>query len=217
MEFTELEKKEYELNNTYFENYWKHYLSLEKDFFNISNFITIAEDNMSTYSPELQKLIISLGVEIDATCQYYCKLLDKNFEGDKIKSYCKVIQKYDHEFNTYSYFVPELDQNIKPWDDWIIIKDEKGKDKCKEPFWWRNYQDIKHNRNEIGDDGRPNYKLGNLKTALYCLYALFHLESCCQGALYRKCKKIHEGHDGDCIWFEYRSKLEHLWPVAFYK
>lgn len=140
--------------------YWNYYLMLEKDFINITKYVKIKKCNYETCSDEIIKLIEVIGSECDLIFKKICNI-GLNSRKGKINEYSKILN-----------FYPEIvNEKIKVKYTDIILEPFKGWNK-KEPwklFWWKAYNEVKHNREE-------NYKNGNFCNLLNSLSALFLLE-----------------------------------------
>lgn len=140
--------------------YWNYYLMLEKDFINITKYVALKECNYCTCSDEIIKLIEVIGSE--------CDLIFKKICGIKLNSRSGNIKAYSDILNTY----PEIiNEKIEVKHTNIILKPFKGWNKIMpwELFWWKIYNEVKHNREE-------NYDKGNFYILLNSLSALYLLE-----------------------------------------
>lgn len=102
---------EYEFN----EKYWKYYLLLEKEFFDLSYYVSIdLEKNGKTYSLAYLKLLLAIGSEFDVVCKKICKLLDENVDEDKcdINDYKKVFKEQLGQLYKYDVLVKEINKLI---------------------------------------------------------------------------------------------------------
>lgn len=136
-------------------NFHNYFLSLEKRFIELSEYIEITEDNFNVYSNYITLLLITTCSEFEVVS----KELSKHFD-----------EHPKNIFNIYNCFKKECYKNIleesvsldlfkidvKPFEKW---------DENNVPFWWDAYNGVKHNR-------ALEYKKGNLKTLIYALSAL---------------------------------------------
>jgi len=148
-------------------NHWKYFLSLEKDFINLRNYLEINEDNFDTYSFEISKLLQLSCSEIDSVCRLMCKIIDSTndyydetvFSG-KIDLYKKTITVNYPKLIETEIYIPDLMKNIKPWQDWHIKNS---------PDWWTSYNKVKHYRHSC-------FEQANLRNAIQALSALMVLD-----------------------------------------
>lgn len=82
--------------------------------------------------------------------------------------------------------VANSDCRVHPWENWRFKSNgrpQKGKrnyvyqDNCGSPFWWNDYNRVKHRRAFIDDEGACYYEKANLRNLLNALGALYILES----------------------------------------
>src|SRR5690554_5005922 len=83
--------------------YWDYYISLEDDLIATKRYVDFCDNNMSTYSIEFARIILSTCAEIDMVFKEICKLLQsretvKSARCDNIKRYRETILKYDPSF-----------------------------------------------------------------------------------------------------------------------
>ena len=150
--------------------YWEQYISIEKEFYNTLQYVSLSEDNYNTYSNAYAKIILQIGSEVDILLNYYCRTLDNTFRGKKIHEYKKIILRHNKYFAKQLIQCRICDISLQPWIDW----DRSD----KQPFWWTTYNKIKHDRmgtGEINGETKEFYKFANLKNALYALSALYQI------------------------------------------
>lgn len=82
--------------------------------------------------------------------------------------------------------VANSDCRVHPWENWRFKsngRSQKGKrnyvyqDNCGSPFWWNDYNKVKHRRAFIDDEGACYCEKANLRNLLNALGALYILES----------------------------------------
>jgi len=148
--------------------HWKYFLILECDFLYTERYITIHDNNGQAFSVEYAKQYQSVCSEIDVIAKSYCRFLDSNFNGDNINSYASKIMSVKQDFSTKQIKVKSrYSALIIPWQNWT---------NQQSPNWWKDYNKVKHHRNELNTNGLPNYMLANQKNLICSLAALFQLE-----------------------------------------
>lgn len=143
---------------------WGYYIMLENNFVSTFQYVEPSDSNNTTYSKEYNKLLLSIGSEIDVVCKEMCKKIESKTHDDvknyKISDYKRVISNYNNFINeTCKYKINTED--LQPWNEWNT-KDS--------PTWWKNYNSLKHDR--LLND---NHKLGsyiNVRNSLAALYIL---------------------------------------------
>ncbi|PNH91937.1 hypothetical protein [Vibrio diazotrophicus] len=154
-------------------HHWRFFLSLEKDFINLQNYIEIDEKNFNTFSLELAKLLQTACAEIESVLRLLCRQLDSESpfsdSGDKngeMKKYKKLINRHLSGFFQAEVSLPHLEQSIKPWENWS---------NANPPDWWSSYNSVKHHRHS-------EFHQANLENVIYALSGLL----LCNLYLYRK-------------------------------
>lgn len=138
--------------------FWLYYLNLEERFINTTKYVEVAKNNYSTYSIEYTSLLLSICSEIDVIFKEICGFNQNDHKC--IKDYFNIVNvKFPDilkEKVTFSFASIEL----TPFWDW---KEDNI------PFWWKDYNNVKHGR-------LNNFMVGNLENVLNALAALYILE-----------------------------------------
>jgi hypothetical protein len=139
--------------------HWKYYLSLEKDLAETSQYVDHCYENRAAFSNEFAKLILLACSEIDVICKTMCKIYKPESNPKIICEYAKIILAHSTIINTEKIYL--ADYVICPWQDWKL-------EPYSSPDWWRDYQDIKHNRSE-------HFSKANLENAISSMAGLYVL------------------------------------------
>ena len=140
--------------------YWMFYMQLENDFSKTFNYVEFTDDNLSTYSKEYAKQLISIGSELDIVFKALCNEVDPTKARSCITDYANILCGYDNLTDATVQFSYNK-ESYKPFDGWTPNS---------KPSWWGDYKKVKHNRAEY-----DNIKLANLKNVFNALAALFIL------------------------------------------
>ena len=157
--------------------HWKYFRLLEDDLLATEKYVTFEKDNYKTYSTEYIKITQMACAEIDVLGKVFSKMLQPNFKGDKLSHYCKTITQIWPNFTKEEVlFKPIKEKPLIPWDKWTW-KENTNRNGIKSitgdnPQWWRDHNQVKHNRTI-----KENYKKANLRNAILSLAALFQVES----------------------------------------
>ncbi len=150
--------------------YWSHYIMLEKEFLQMSEYVTISVDNNHTYSNKYLKLILAIGSEVDVAQKLFCNLLDNQNHYDNIENYRKCIEDNRPEFFEQIVTVFNGEQILKPWDN------RDSSNEVISPFWWKAYNKCKHKRVDSGTINnitKEYYKFANLENVINALAGLY--------------------------------------------
>ena len=159
--------------------YWKYYLNLENDFLATEKYVAIDADNKDAFSIEYMKILQMVCAEVDVVTKSFCKEIDASFKEDKINHYCKKITtKYtDFPKDSVRFLLCKIDLN--PWAGWTFVdkvtKNGNNKVDSQNPLWWKDHNEIKHDRTSF-KDGKQNYKKANQNNIINALAALFQME-----------------------------------------
>lgn len=169
-------------------NYWTYYRDIEKQVLQLRQFVSFSQNNYSTFSIELLKLLQLTCSEIDV----FAKQIATNERlGTTIDDYRSIMSWGPAVYNA----LPNIDSEtltitnsdciIQPWKNWRYEKNsnpKKGRrqykyqDKCNSPSWWNDYNKVKHQRAFVDDSGTHYYEKANLRNLLCSLGALYILE-----------------------------------------
>ena len=136
--------------------HWNYFLALENDLEAVSRYIEFIDQNFQTYSIELAHLLLASSSEIDVIMKELCTLIAPGEDANNINDYKKIIKSKKPGFIDEAVYIPRYGITLKPWINW---KDDKN------PFWWKSYNNVKHERNLYFNEA-------NLKNVLNSLGAL---------------------------------------------
>lgn len=144
--------------NEFLTQYWRYYLSLEKDFIQLTRYVGLYEENFNVFSDEIHKQLISVGIEFENISKKICEILNiplsKEANIGEFKQWIPKIEVKVVNIYSLNHF------NLLPFE----ITNKKIYLK-----WWNSYNSIKHNR-------LFNYKEITFKNLLDALSALFYAE-----------------------------------------
>lgn len=165
------------------------YLELERQFLETKRYIEFSENNSKAYSVEYLKLYQAICSEIDTVGKEIAADVVSGFVVDtntNIKRWGYNLQKVFGNIKDDAVIFYDT-YTVKPFENWVYEEYDKklpngkmGKDlrivgQKKTIIWWRNYNDIKHQR--IGlVSGKKNFQIANQKNVVLSLAALFLLE-----------------------------------------
>ena len=160
--------------------HWRYFLSIEEDFIRTTKFVELHSDNFNTYSIEFTKIYLTICSEIDVVCKILCNEVLSN-NTNNINQYRDVLtSKYPH-FPDNEIIIESVNLAFKPWEEW-----KNGIN----PDWWRNYNNVKHQRNKF-------YQEASLKNTINSLVGLFILEFHYYGEKYNQFPPIKAKLIGD--------------------
>ena len=141
-------------------NVWAFYLRLENDFINSLNYVHFESDNFSTYSIEFERLLLSIGSEVDVLCKLLCKEINPLQSPSNIFQYATILCNFG-DFTSTKVRFERTGLEVSPFSG-LTTQDS--------PHWWQAYNKVKHNRTE-----KEHYKKGNLENVFTALAALYML------------------------------------------
>lgn len=147
-----------------FKRHFRYYKMLERDLFNIEEYIEIEEENFGTYSLYFVKVFQSICGEMDSLFKVIYRVINENERPPNIGEYQKAIMK---DYRSIANQKVRINNGVEliPWESW-----REG----SSPKWWRDYNSVKHNRLcEL--DSNTILKKANLKNVLYALTGLYIL------------------------------------------
>lgn len=153
--------------NEFLNLYWKQYLLIEKEFKATTKYAAIDRTNFSTFSDAYAKILLQVGSEVDVISKQLCKEINSSSNAQKIDSYGKEIIGCFPEFENVTVSCDDID--LQPWNGWAT----------RSPQWWKIYNGVKHNRNEIvsyNGFAQENFRFANQEVTLRALAGLFQEE-----------------------------------------
>jgi len=147
--------------------HWNYFLAIERELWETTRYVELDQENYSTYSIEFAKILMTSCAEIDSVAKLICQELDKNNrppgvsqfnpKNTNIDDYCKRIAPVYSKFCDFEIEIPQYNNlSFKPWRAWR---------RNGSPFWWRAYNDVKHNLDK-------NFAKAKLENALNAVAGL---------------------------------------------
>jgi hypothetical protein len=149
-------------------HYWQYFVALESDLAGTTRFVEPVASNMTCYSIEFARVLLTAGSEVDVLCKVLCTQHGLTPTPENINGYRGAITSRFPGFTKLEILVPRYNLSRFPWQSW-----ESG----ITPNWWRAYNSVKHER-------QNNFPSANLANALNAVAGLFVLVSyVCQAEL----------------------------------
>lgn len=143
--------------------HWNYFLALENDLENLARYIEFTESNFNTYSIELAHLLFAASSEVDVIAKLLCKKLSPLKKVENINDYRGVLVEKLPELIQFQVFIPRYGLTMTPWDNWTNAENEN-------PLWWRNYNQVKHQRDIHFDKATLKNVLNSLAALLIVIY-----------------------------------------------
>ena len=144
----------------YIRKIWRYYLRLEEEFYSTLNYFEFSKDNFQTYSKEYDKLLLSIGSEVDIVFKNLCMIVNPECHVNKIPEYAEILCNYEGLTDASVEFSYSK-EGYTPFAGWSPDNS---------PQWWRAYNCIKHDRTNS-----DNEKKGNLENVFLALAGLYVL------------------------------------------
>ncbi len=139
--------------------HWNYLIALEKDLEVASRYVEFCKSNYRVFSIEFAHLLFAAASEVDVVAKLLCERLDPAAPRQNINEYRAVLLAGFPDLPTFQVFVPRYGLTLTPWANWAGTSN---------PLWWRNYNNVKHQRN-------VHFNQATLKNALNALGALLIL------------------------------------------
>ena len=158
--------------------FWTHYLSLEKELQEISEYVSIHKDNLSVFSFKIMQLYFAVCTDIDSIFKHIQSNLNVTKSRLTIEDH---IQMLNDKFPLVRNTIVELKFSgqvleFTPFEPLFL----NSKD-----TWWKDYNSVKHSRSD-------NFHKANLNNLLNSLSALHILNLVYQVSLDEKCRDIYD-------------------------
>ena len=142
--------------------HWNYFLALEADLERLSRFIEFVEQNFSTFSIEIARLLQSACSEVDVLAHQLCVHYEHSTKADSIDEYRGVLRREIPELESTIVEVPRYGLSLTPWSNW------QSEDT---PIWWSDHNKVKHGRSD-------HFDLANLQNVLNASAGLLLLTVC---------------------------------------
>lgn len=154
--------------------YWEYFLALESDLAKCSRYVEFSKINYKTHSIEFARIIMAAASEFDTIAKEICTELG-NSNANGINEYAETIIAQYPSFCGYNIAIPRYNiEGLAPFETWKTLpkitnvktrEGNKTKKEYKNPTWWTDYNDIKHDRTS-------NFRLANLENAICSMSGL---------------------------------------------
>lgn len=117
--------------------HWNYFLALEHDLETVARYIEFCPANFPVYSVELARLLFAAASEVDVLAKVLCTLLAPLSSPRNIIEYATIITQQLPSLASETVFLPRFALHFQPWNNGLTPKP---------PFWWRGYNNVKHQR-----------------------------------------------------------------------
>jgi hypothetical protein len=142
--------------------HWRHYLALEREFSNISQYVEICEDNYRVHSIKFAHLLMAASSEFETVGGMIRERFGK--PKSNIHGIIEVLEK--------PYMCVEVDIPIYG----VRLKPFEGCGLTASPVWWRAYNNVKHQRVTHFNEANLYNSLMSICGLLVALVNYYHLE-----------------------------------------
>ena len=141
-------------------HFWRYFQTIESDLIRLSRYIELDTANYSTYSVELSRILLAAGSEIDVMMRQLCVAIDTTSKDKTIKKYAERILSKEPDIVSMNVFIPDYNIELNPFSGWTSTRN---------PQWWIDYNQVKHNRDN-------SFNKASLENVLNIVSALFLIE-----------------------------------------
>jgi hypothetical protein len=135
--------------------HWHYFLELEKEFANTLRFVEYVPDHLDVYSFEFARLLLLSCSELDVIFKIVCTHINPSSAADSIGDYFSEITTV-FDITVEKVIIPRFKETLLPFEKW---------DKGQPPFWWTNYNKVKHHRH-------TEFTRANFKSVIYSISGL---------------------------------------------
>jgi hypothetical protein len=140
-------------------SFWNYYCMLEDRFIELTRYVDLRKSNLVTSSNEIISLLLDVCSEVEILCKAICNVDENN---NPMKKCTKWLLNNINDIGNTKLRIINTDMELLPFQEW---KDNK----MKELFWWKRYNNVKHDRIN-------NYEDGNFESLLNAFGALYFFE-----------------------------------------
>lgn len=187
--------------------HWNYFLALEDDVERLARYVELTQANFETHSIEIMRILFGACSEIDVVAKLLCKKIESSSRASKINLYRNEITAAYPQLANARVNLPQFGLDLTPWLNW--------KDARKSPYWWKAYNDVKHERNEYFRDANLQNCL-NAVGALFVLLLFFYLEEADRGDLRPSPRLFRAGapFDDSPSFYDQATRLYRIMPPA---
>jgi hypothetical protein len=139
--------------------HWNYFLAIEEDLSKVARFVEFSTENLSTYSIEIAHILLAAASEVDVIAKMLCKKINPDSPSSRIDEYRNEIRPHYTHIEKMPVLIRRYGLTFTPWLNW---------QEDKSPNWWKEYNNIKHERNS-------HFPEANLQNALNAMGGLFIL------------------------------------------
>lgn len=212
MNYDELVRKASKEELTFYHDFWKQYIALEKLVLETEKYVAISKDNENTFSIQYNILLQAICAEVDVVIKRLCYEYDSQAEVYDMYDYIQLITSHDLNFKDVKVRLQLYEMEIMPWKN-IGIRQINGKKQLICPYWWNGYIDVKHKRlifslsgNEFKISERK-IRQAKQKNVLGALAGLFVLEEKCLEKMRARNREEFKKYDFPSVTVEISDKF----------
>ena len=138
--------------------HWNYFIALEEDLERASRYVELVKANEKTYSLEFAHLLFAASSEVETVMTLVCLLFDPGTTANNFHACAKLLRKRFPRMWKEQVTLPRFGLTLRPWEEW---KTGKGV-----PFWWKSYNQVKHERH-------LKFSEATMKNAVNALAALY--------------------------------------------
>jgi hypothetical protein len=148
--------------------HWNYFIALEHDLVECSRYVEFSQKNIHTYSIEFAHLLFASSSEVDVILKKMCKIIAPNQKVNSIHGYRPIVLNRFPQLKNEKVYVDRFGIIFKPWLKW---------QPDSSPFWWQNYNKVKHQRDEYFDKADLNSVLRSMGALLIVSVYYYYLDT----------------------------------------
>jgi hypothetical protein len=137
--------------------HWNYFLALDADLSKLSRYVEFHPNNYGCFSLEIARVLLAAASEVDVVAKLLCKKINPQSKADNIVTYRQEIMASFPQIAQFEVVARRFELTMHPWEEWA---------NGHSPFWWRAYNDVKHQRD-------TQFQEANLKNMLNAVAGLF--------------------------------------------
>jgi len=153
--------------------YWTYFLAMEQDLEALSRYVDFAPENMTTFSLEMARILLTAGSEADVLLKAICEREDPSAQADTIGAYFKVISSKLPNVISFEVQLLRWGLSLVPWEGWS---------NNDPPGWWTSHNKVKHRRSDYFDSANLKNTIESV-SAVYVLNLYWNPQAAAKGSL----------------------------------
>lgn len=151
-------------------------MALERDLEVMTRYVEFDDRNQDVFSIELAHLLFAAASEVDVVAKLLCEVVQPGARPGNINDYRDILLAAIPDLPNDQIVIARYGMRFKPWDNWGHPGPYAPGQPVlppANPFWWRSYNNVKHQRDAHFHEATLKHALNALGALLILIYHLY--------------------------------------------